>query len=194
MKKRLYVVKRDGRQEVVMFDKITSRIQKLCYNLDKDCIDECRIAQKVCSGIYPGVTTSELDELAAQTASSLVLEHPDYGLLAARIAMSNLHKNTHKSFVMTMKLLHEYVNPQTNKPAPLISDECWKFIETNAEILDSSILYSRDFEYDYFGLQTLERGYLLRTHGKIVERPQHMLMRVACDIHVGNITSALETY
>jgi ribonucleoside-diphosphate reductase alpha subunit len=194
MKPRLFVIKRNGQKQEVIFDKITSRIQQLSYNLDKDFVDEYEVAQKVCAGIYPGVTTSELDELAAETASYLSPEHPDYGILAARIAISNLHKNTQKSFVATMKLLRNYVNPKTGKFCPLISLEDWEFIEKHAEVLDSAIASYRDYDYDYFGFKTLEKSYLLKLDGRIVERPQHLLMRVACGIHRGDIDSVLETY
>lgn len=190
----MYVIKRDGRKQRVHFDKITSRVRKLCYGLNEDFVDPVVVAQKVCQGVHAGVTTSALDELAAETAAHLTSEHPDFGLLAARIAISNLHKNTKKSFLATSRMLYEYVEPKSNLPAPLLSESTYRFITENTDVLDGAIVYDRDYSYDYFGFKTLERSYLLRIDGKIVERPQHMLMRVACGIHCGDIDSTLETY
>lgn len=189
----MYVVKRDGRQESVKFDKITARIQKLCYGLS-NLVDPTSVAMKVIEGIYEGVTTSELDSLAAEVAASLTTKHPDYAQLAARIAVSNLHKNTTKSFSDTMKDLHEYVNPKTGLHSPLIADDVAEIIQKNKELLDSTLIYDRDFGYDYFGFKTLERSYLLRLNGQIAERPQHMLMRVSIGIHKEDLESAIETY
>ena len=189
----MYVVKRDGHKEPVMFDKITDRIKKLCYGLN-DMVDAVKVAMRVIEGLYDGVTTSELDNLAAETAASMTVSHPDYAQLAARIAISNLHKNTNKSFSETMSEMYHYVNPRTNQAAPLISDEVHQVIQENAAFLDSHIIYTRDFNYDYFGFKTLERSYLLRINGKIVERPQHMLMRVAVGIHLNDMDAAIETY
>jgi len=189
----MYVVKRDGHKEPVMFDKITDRIKKLCYGLN-DMVDAVKVAMRVIEGLYDGVTTSELDNLAAETAASMTVTHPDYAQLAARIAISNLHKNTNKSFSETMSEMYHYVNPRTNQAAPLISDEVHEVIQANAEFLNSHIIYNRDFNYDYFGFKTLERSYLLRINGKIVERPQHMLMRVAVGIHLNDMEAVIETY
>ena len=189
----MYVVKRDGHKEPVMFDKITDRIKKLCYGLN-DMVDAVKVAMRVIEGLYDGVTTSELDNLAAETAASMTVSHPDYAQLAARIAISNLHKNTNKSFSETMSEMYHYVNPRTNQEAPLISEEVHQVIQENAAFLDSHIIYTRDFNYDYFGFKTLERSYLLRINGKIVERPQHMLMRVAVGIHLNDMDAAIETY
>ena len=189
----MYVVKRDGHKEPVMFDKITDRIKKLCYGLN-DRVDAVKVAMRVIEGLYDGVTTSELDNLAAETAASMTIAHPDYAQLAARIAISNLHKNTNKSFSETMSAMYHYVNPRTNQEAPLLSDEVHEVIQANAEFLDSHIIYTRDFNYDYFGFKTLERSYLLRINGKIVERPQHMLMRVAVGIHLNDLDAVIETY
>ncbi len=189
----MYVVKRDGRKEPVMFDKITARVRKLCYGLS-NLVDPVKVAMRVIEGLYDGVTTSELDNLAAEIAATLTTAHPDYAKLAARISVSNLHKNTKKSFSETMKDLYEYVNPRTGKKAPLLSDEVYKVIEQNADKLDSTIIYNRDFGYDYFGFKTLERSYLLKLNGQIAERPQHMLMRVAVGIHLDDLDSAIETY
>ena len=187
------VLKRDGRKEAVKFDKITARIEKLCYGLS-EYVDPVSVAKRVIDGVYDGVTTSELDNLAAETAASMTIKHPDYANLAARIAVSNLHKSTKKSFSETVQGLYEYINPETGKPAPLIADDVLEIIEKNEEFLDSQLIYDRDFSYDYFGFKTLERSYLLRMHGKIVERPQHMLMRVSIGIHKDDLESAIETY
>ncbi len=189
----MYVVKRDGHKEPVMFDKITDRIKKLCYGLN-DMVDAVKVAMRVIEGLYDGVTTSELDNLAAETAASMTATHPDYAQLAARIAISNLHKNTNKSFSETMSEMYHYVNPRTNQQAPLLSQEVYEVIKENAAFLDSHIIYTRDFNYDYFGFKTLERSYLLRINGQIVERPQHMLMRVAVGIHLNDMESVIETY
>lgn len=189
----MYVVKRDGHKEPVMFDKITDRIKKLCYGLN-DLVDAVKVTMRVIEGLYDGVTTSELDNLAAETAASMTIAHPDYAQLAARIAISNLHKNTNKSFSETIKEMYFYVNPRTNQKAPLLSDEVYEAIQANAEFLNSHIIYNRDFNYDYFGFKTLERSYLLKINGKIVERPQHMLMRVAVGIHLNDMESVIETY
>jgi ribonucleoside-diphosphate reductase alpha chain len=189
----MYVIKRDGRKESVKFDKITARIQKLCYGLS-ELVNPTTVAMKVIEGIYEGVTTSELDSLAAEVAASLTTRHPDYAQLAARIAVSNLHKNTTKSFSETMKDLRDFVNPKTGMHAPLIAKDVHEIIEKNAALLDSTLIYDRDFGYDYFGFKTLERSYLLRINGKIAERPQHMLMRVAIGIHKDDLDAAIETY
>ena len=190
----MLVVKRDGRKESVKFDKITARIDKLSYGLNTDFVKTIEIAKKVIDGLYDGVSTQELDELAAETAATLTTKHPDFATLAARIAVSNLHKTTSKSFSSTMKRLYTYVNPKTGENASLLSKEVYGVINKNAALLDSSIIYDRDFSYDYFGFKTLEKSYLLRLDGKVIERPQHMLMRVAIGIHMDDIDSVLETY
>jgi len=189
----MYVVKRDGHKEPVMFDKITDRIKKLCYGLN-DRVDAVKVAMRVIEGLYDGVTTSELDNLAAETAASMTISHPDYAQLAARIAVSNLHKNTNKSFSETMNEMYHYVNPRNGQLAPLLSEEVHTVIQENAEFLNSHIIYNRDFNYDYFGFKTLERSYLLKINGKIVERPQHMLMRVSVGIHLNDLDAVIETY
>ncbi|WP_418500224.1 ribonucleoside-diphosphate reductase subunit alpha [Flagellimonas sp.] len=189
----MYVVKRDGRKEPIMFDKITARVRKLCYGLN-NLVDPVKVAMRVIEGLYDGVTTSELDNLAAEIAATMTTTHPDYAKLAARISVSNLHKNTKKSFSETMKDLYEYVNPRTGKKAPLLSDEVYQVIAEHAEQLDSTIIYNRDFGYDYFGFKTLERSYLLKINGKIAERPQQMLMRVAVGIHLDDMDAVVETY
>lgn len=189
----MYVFKRDGRKEPVMFDKITARVRKLCYGLSP-MVDPVKVALRVIEGIYDGVTTSELDNLAAEIAATMTTTHPDYAKLAERISVSNLQKNTKKSFFETMTDLYEYVNPRTGKKAPLIAEDVYEVIKNNAEFLDSAIIYNRDFNYDYFGFKTLERSYLLKINGQIVERPQHMLMRVSVGIHMDDLDSVLETY
>ena len=190
----MYVIKRDGRRESVKFDKITARIEKLCYSLDPFFVQPLEVARKVISGLYDGVKTTELDNLAAETAASLTTKHPDYAVLAARIAISNLHKNTLKSFSATMKRLYTYLDPKTGQNAALLSKEVYDIIKKNAVELDEAIIYDRDFGYDYFGFKTLEKSYLLKLEGQIAERPQHMLMRVAVGIHQTDIASVIETY
>ena len=190
----MLVLKRDGHRESVKFDKITARIEKLCYGLDPKFVNPVELAMKVINGLYDGVSTQELDNLAAEIAAAMTTRHPDFAKLAARIAVSNLHKTTSKSFSNTMKRLYQYVDPKTGQNAPLISKETWKVIKENAAELDEAILYDRDFSYDYFGFKTLERSYLMRVDGKTVERPQHMLMRVAVGIHGKDIPAAIETY
>ena len=190
----MFVVKRDGRTEKVHFDKITSRIKKLCYGLNDSFVDPTVVAQKVCMGVYKGVTTAELDELAAETAAHLTSQHYDYGVLAARIAVSNLHKSTNKSWIDTIKALRDYIEPKVKRHVPMIDEKVYDFIMANRDVLSSTIVYDRDYTYDYFGFKTLERSYLLKIHGQIVERPQHMLMRVACGVHCGDLEAAIETY
>ncbi|MEB0248952.1 ribonucleoside-diphosphate reductase subunit alpha, partial [Mucilaginibacter sp. 5B2] len=170
----------------------TARIEKLCYGFNL--VDPIDVAKKVIEGLFDGVTTSELDNLAAETAASLTTKHPDYALLASRIAVSNLHKNTTKSFSETMKRMYEYVDKKTGKNAALLADDVYEIIRENADILDSSIIYDRDFGFDYFGFKTLEKSYLLKVDGKIAERPQHLFMRVSVGIHKEDIESAIKTY
>ena len=190
----MLVIKRDGHRESVKFDKITARIEKLCYGLDPKHINPVEVAMKVINGLYDGVTTLELDNLAAEIAATMTTRHPDFAKLAARIAISNLHKVTSKSFSNTMKRLYTYVDPKTGQNAPLISKETWKVIKEHAAELDEAILYDRDFAYDYFGFKTLERSYLMKVDGKVVERPQHLIMRVAVGIHGEDIAAAIESY
>lgn len=190
----MQVVKRSGKRETVSFDKITARIKKLCYGLDKDYIEPIEIGKKVIQGLYDGVSTTELDNLAAETAASMAANHPEYALLAARIAISNLHKNTDKSFSATMQGLYDYIDPKTGDKAGLISDETMATVTKYADRIDSAIIYDRDYAFDFFGFKTLERSYLLRMDGEVVERPQHMLMRAAVGIHGEDIEAAIETY
>ncbi|BFZ24519.1 hypothetical protein BsWGS_27558 [Bradybaena similaris] len=190
----MFVLKRDGRTETVHFDKITSRIQKLCYGLHKDFVDPAAITLKVISGLYNGVTTVELDNLAAETAATMTTKHPDYAILAARIAVSNLHKESKKVFSDAMADLYNWINPKTGKHSPMISKETFDIIMKNADRLNSAIIYDRDYSYNYFGFKTLERSYLLKINGKVAERPQQMLMRVSVGIHENDIDAAIETY
>lgn len=190
----MYVMKRNGKQEAVHFDKITSRVMKLSYGLTLKSDDIIEIAKKVIIGIYNGVPTTELDNLAAETAASFTTKHPDFAVLAARIAVSNLHKNTTKSFSETASLLYNYIDNKTGDEAPLLADDVYDIIQQNADILDASIIYERDYHFDFFGFKTLEKSYLLKVNGKIVERPQHLFMRVALGIHKTDIDAAIETY
>ncbi|XP_076288192.1 ribonucleoside-diphosphate reductase large subunit-like [Lasioglossum baleicum] len=193
-KGKMFVVKRDGRAENVHFDKITTRLQKLCYNLDVDYVDPTAITLRVISGLYSGVSTVQLDNLAAETAATMTTIHPDYAILAARIAISNLHKETKKSFSDIIHDLHHVRDQYTNEHTPIISEKYYNIVKNNANRLNSAIIYDRDFNYNYFGFKTLERSYLLKIGEKVVERPQHMLMRVAVAIHQENIDEAIETY
>ncbi|XP_030745575.1 ribonucleoside-diphosphate reductase large subunit-like [Sitophilus oryzae] len=191
---KLYVIKRNGRHEDVYLDKITSRIQKLCYGLNMDFVDPLSITLKVISGLYPGVTTVELDTLAAETVATMTIDHPDYAILAARIAVSNLHKQTKKNFSDVIHDLYHAINEKTKLQTPLISNKHYEIVMNNSDQLNSCIIYDRDFSYTYFGFKTLELSYLFKINGKIVERPQHMLMRVALGIHGEDIESVIETY
>ena len=189
----MYVVKRDGRQESVKFDKITARIIKMCYGLDPLVSPEA-VAMKVIEGLFDGVSTTELDNLAAEVAAAKTIDHPDYALLASRIAVSNLHKETKKTFSEVMYDLYHYVDPKTNEAAALLAEDVYQIIMDNKEVLDSSIIYDRDFRYDYFGFKTLTRSYLMRLNGKIAERPQQMLMRVALGIHKTDLHTQLQHF
>lgn len=189
----MFVIKRNGKKESVKFDKITARIEKLSYSLSP-IVSVIDVAKKVVEGIYEGVPTTDLDNLAAETAASMTATHPDYAILASRIAVSNLHKNTKKSFSDTMRDLYNYTDKHSGRRMPLVAEDVMEVIENHAEMLDSTIIYDRDFGFDYFGFKTLEKSYLLRIDGKVVERPQHMYMRVAVGIHKGDIESAIETY
>jgi len=189
----MQVIKRSGKQEDVSFDKITARVKKLCYGLS-EYVDHIEISKRVIQGLYDGVTTTELDNLAAETAATMATVHPDYALLAARIAVSNLHKNTDKSFARTMKALYEYIDPKTGENAGLIGEKTFRLIWENRDELDSAVIYDRDYSFDYFGFKTLERSYLLRMDGQVAERPQHMLLRAAIGIHGEDLEAAIETY
>ncbi|KAH9691832.1 Ribonucleoside-diphosphate reductase [Citrus sinensis] len=190
----MYVIKRDGRKEPVRFDKITARLKKLSYGLSKEHCDPVLVAQKVCAGVYKGVTTTQLDELTAETAAAMTVNHPDYALLAGRVSVSNLHKITKNSFSETIKDMYNYYNKRSGKKASLVADDVYEIIMKNAACLDGAIIYDRDFDFDYFGFKTLERSYLLKMDSRVVERPQHMLMRVSVGIHKDDTDSALKTY
>lgn len=190
----MFVYKRDGRREPVRFDKITARISKLCYGLDSSHVDAVKITQRIISGVYEGVTTVELDNLAAETCAYMTTVHPDYATLAARIAISNLHKQTTKQFSQVIYDLYHYVNPANGVHSPMISEEVYNVVMTNKDELNSAIVYDRDFQFNYFGFKTLERSYLLRINGEVAERPQHLVMRVSLGIHGEDIRSAIETY
>lgn len=190
----MQVIKRSGRKEEVSFDKITARIRKMSYGLDTNYVNIIEVSKKVIMGLYDGVSTIELDNLAAETAATMATVHPDYALLAARIAVSNLHKETEKSFHKVIHDLYLYIDPKTGERAGLISEEIHKIVQNNKERLDSAIIFDRDFEFDYFGFKTLERSYLMRMNGRVVERPQHLFMRVAVGIHGADIDAAIETY
>jgi len=189
----MYVIKRDGRKEAVKFDKITARIVKMCYGLDPLVSPEA-VAMKVIEGLFDGVTTTQLDNLAAEVAAAKTIDHPDYALLASRIAVSNLHKETKKTFSEVMTDMHNYIDPKTGENASLVADDVYSVIMENKDRLDSSIIYDRDFRYDYFGFKTLTRSYLMKLNGMIAERPQQMLMRVSVGIHKEDIDSAIKTY
>jgi ribonucleoside-diphosphate reductase alpha chain len=189
----MFVIKRDGRKEPVSFDKIKRRIEQLCNGLDP-LVDAIEICKKVIQGLYDGVTTITLDNLAAETAAAMSAQHPDYSRLAARISVSNLHKNTNKSFSATIRALHEYIDPKTGQPAQLISDQTFAHVWKHRQALDKAIAHERDYEFDFFGFKTLERSYLMRLNDEIAERPQFMFMRTAVGIHGDDVEAAIETY
>lgn len=185
------VIKRDGNYEDVSFDKVLRRIRTFCHDLKG--VDSDAVAQQVCGRIFDGVETTKLDELAAMICSSMLTDHPDYGTLAARIAISNHQKATSPSFSETMYVLYNHKDIH-GKPSPLISDELWEIVKTHKEKINSVIDYERDYSFDYFGFKTLERSYLMRVKDKVVERPQHMLMRVSLGIHGWDWKDAIQTY
>ncbi len=188
----MYVHTRSGEKEPIKFDKITDRIMTLSFGLDH--VDPSQITQKVIQGIYDGITTKELDNLAAETAAYQATKNPQYNVLAGRIAVSNLHKETKGCFSENIKKMYAFVSPKTGEHAPLVSKDLHDVVVANAETLDKAIIDKRDFNYDYFGFKTLERSYLLKMDGKIVERPGQMLMRVAVGIHMNDLEAAIETY
>lgn len=189
----MLVTKRNGSTEPVQFDKISARIQKLTYNLHP-MVEPIEVAKKVIMGLYDGVTTTELDNLAAETAASMATQHPDFAALAARITISRLHKNTRTSFSESMKMLYEHIDPNTAQHAPIIAQDVYELSQRHATEIDTILQYDRDFNFDYFGFKTLEHSYLLRINGQIIERPQHMYMRVALGIHGADLASAFKTY
>jgi len=190
----MFVVKRDGSREAVRFDKISNRVRKVTYGLNPDFVDAMEIAQKVIAGIYDGISTWELDNLAAETAASLIPKHPDYSILASRIAVSRLHKTTKKKFSETIQDLYSYIDPETGLDAGLISDQTYEVVMKFKDKLDSAVIHDRDFNFEYFGFKTLEKSYLLKMHGRPAETPQHMYMRVAVGIWGDDIKNAIKTY
>ncbi len=188
------VIKRNGKKEPVMLDKILDRITQQTYALDNKWISPFDVAQKVIAGVAPNIKTSVLDQLAMETAASLATKHPDYSILAARLAITALHKETKKSFSDTVKDLYKYTNPITGKKAPIVSREFYELVKDNKDELDSAIVHSRDHNFDYFGYKTLEKSYLLKTNGKVVERPQYMYMRTALQIWGDNLEKVKSTY
>ena len=188
------VKKRDGSLEEMRYDKITKRISVLCHDLNMEYIDPTYVTLKVTQGIYDGISTTELDVLAAETAASMVTTHPDYAKLAGRLAVSNLHKTTPKKFSQSIKELYSFIEPKTNKESSLIDENIYNFVMTNKEALDGAIHQERDLDFDYFGIKTLERSYLMKIGGRIVERPQYLYMRVAVGICKGDVEMALRIY
>jgi ribonucleoside-diphosphate reductase alpha chain len=188
------IIKRDGTEETVKFDKISSRIKKQTYDLDSEYVDYLEVAQKVISGVYDGVTSKELDKLAAETAAAMTRIHPDYSILASRIAISALKKDTKKSFKETIEDLYHYIDPNTNLSAGMISDEVYEVVKKYHNKIESMIIHDRDFDFEYFGFKTLERAYLLKINGNVAETPQHMYMRVAIGIWGDNLKEVQKTY
>jgi ribonucleoside-diphosphate reductase subunit M1 len=188
------VTKRNGKKEPLMLDKILERINQQTYGLDTKWIVPFEIAQKVIEGITPDVETRVLDNLAMETAASLTSKHPDYAILASRLAITSLHKETKKSFSETMMDLYNYVNPKTGKHSPVISDKFYQIVKKHEDELDSAIVHSRDHNFEYFGYKVLEKSYLLKISGKVAERPQYMYMRTALQVWGENIPKVIETY
>ena len=187
------VVKRNGKKEPVMLDKILDRITQQTYGLDK-LIIPFEVAQKVIEGIMPDIRTYVLDQLAMETAASLATKHPDYSILAARLAITNLHKETKKSFSETVTDLYKYIDPKTGKHSPIVSESFHNIVKRHADEIDSAIVHSRDHNFDYFGFKTLEKSYLLKLDGKVAERPQYMYMRTALQVWGENLEKVIETY
>src|SRR3989344_4286138 len=190
----MFVITRSGKREPVQFDKITHRISQLSYNLDQKYVDAIQVAKRTINGLFDGITTDELDNLSAEVSAYMTSVHPDYARLAGRIAVANLHRSTSDSFMETFETLYNYENEFTKEKQPLLSDEIYAFAREHKDRISSEIAYSRDFEFDYFGFKTLEKSYLLKVNGKIVERPQHLFMRVALGVQIGNIEEAIKTY
>ena len=188
------VIKRNGKKEPVMLDKILDRITQQTYGLDTKWIVPFEIAQKVIEGITPDIKTSILDQLAMETAASLTTKHPDYSILASRLAITNIHKETKKSFSETVEDLYKYINPKTGNHSPIVSESFFNLVKKHADELDSAIVHSRDHNFDYFGFKTLEKSYLLKIDGKVAERPQYMYMRTALQVWGENIEKVIDTY
>jgi len=190
----MFVTKRDGTEEKMSFDKISNRLKKLMWELDNKNINLLKVSQKVIQGLYNKIETTKLDELSSQICANLITDHLDYGTLASRIEISNLHKQTKKKFSLVIEDLYNYVNPNTDEKGSLISKKLYRIVMSNKKKINSSIIYDRDYNYDYFGIKTLQKSYLLQINKKIVERPQHMLMRVSIGIHGKDLDKAIETY
>jgi ribonucleoside-diphosphate reductase alpha chain len=188
------VTKRNGKKEPVMLDKILERINQQTYGLESKWIQPFEVAQKVIEGITPDIQTRVLDQLAMETAASLTTRHPDYAVLAARIAITSLHKETKKSFSETVKDLYNYTDPKTGKFSPVVSESFYNLVMKHADQLDSAIVHSRDHNFDYFGYKVLERSYLLKLNGQVAERPQYMYMITALQIWGENLEKVIETY
>jgi ribonucleoside-diphosphate reductase alpha chain len=193
----MFVIKRDGLKEAIKFDKISNRIQKLLTEFGIETVDPATITLKIASRIFSGITTTELDNLASQICMQMITETPDYGKLGGLIAVSNHQKNTPDKFVDVVKALSE--NKDVNgEICPLVSDELLDIVLNNADEIESMIDYSRDFLIDFFGFKTLERSYLLKLNTssgkKILERPQHLFMRVAIGIHGMDYINVEKTY
>lgn len=190
----MHVQKRSGKKEKVNFDKVLYRIKELSYGLNYH-IDVTEVAKRTIDGIYDGVRTSELDALSAQIAASLAIKHHDYSILAARLAISNIHKNTDKKFSDAIKKLYRYKNKGTGKRSPKVSKELYDTVMKHQEKINSAIVQARDNNtLDYFGVKTLELTYLTKVDGQTVERPQYMFMRVALGLHGEDVDAAIETY
>lgn len=190
----MFVTTRSGKREPVQFDKITHRISQLTYNLDPKYVDAIQVAKRTINGLFDGITTDELDNLSAEVSAYMTSVHPDYARLAGRLAVANLHRQTSDSFMETFDTLYNFKNEFTGEHTPLISEEIYAFAREHKDRISTEIAYSRDFEFDYFGYKTLEKSYLLKVDGKIVERPQHLFMRVALGVQIGNIEEAMKTY
>jgi ribonucleoside-diphosphate reductase alpha chain len=188
------VKKRDGSFEEMRYDKITRRINVFCDDLNLEYVDPTYVTLKVTQGIYDGIPTNELDILAAETAASMTPTHPDYAKLAGRLSVSNLHKQTPKKFSQAIKELYSFVEPKTGKESSLISDDVYKFVMENRDVLDGAIVMDRDFNFEYFGFKTLERSYLLKIGNRVIERPQYMYMRVAVGICKNDVQEAIRIY
>ena len=191
MSESMYVVKRNGEQEEVSFDKIIKRIQKYSKDLTKS--NAIELAQQIIAQIFNGIPTHKIDELTAEICAAKTTIHPDYGKLASRIIISNHHKNTSPSYSEVIQQLWDNKDV-LGEHKPLINERLYKMVMTNKEKINATLDYEYDFTYDYFGFKTLERAYLMRINDKIVERPQHLLMRVALSIHKDDLKEAIKSY
>jgi len=187
------IIKRNGSREPLKLEKISSRIKKLTYGLNER-VDPDIVSTKVVSGLYDGVSSAELDQLSSETAASMVTVHPDFGKLAARIAITALYKDVEKDFSVIAKKLYDYINPKTGDKAGMISDEVYAVIQKYSQELDAMIVHDRDFNFDYFGFMTLRKSYLLKIDSQAAETPQHLYMRVAVGIWRENLEMVQKTY